>query len=186
VSESVRILGFDPGTRVAGWGLVDAEAGRPARVVACGAVRLEKYPFPERLSRLHDALAEVIARHRPGVFAVESVFHGKSFASVLKVGEARGVGLLAAARAGLEVAEFPPAEVKKSATGNGRATKTQMQAMMARLLRLDAAPRPADVADALALALCYAQRLWRRRLPPRRPTAAALLLKTYRKSLTGR
>ena len=130
----------------------------------------------DRLRHLHAELGRLVTEHEPQVFAVETVFHGKSFERVLKVGEARGVGLLAASLHGLDIGEFSPAEVKKTVTGNGRASKTQVQSMMVRLLELDGTPGPADVTDAPAIALCYAQRRLRRPSPARAesPTAVAL------------
>ena len=180
MGEVVRILGFDPGTRVAGFGVLDAQAGGTQRIVDCGAIRLEDEPMAGRLRRLHDRLTEVVKEHRPAVFVAETVFHGKSFESVLKLGEARGVGLLVAALHGLEIAEFPPAQVKKTVTGSGRASKVQVQSMMVRLLGLDGVPGPEDVTDALALAFCYAQRLWRRQLPERDASRASRQLQVLR------
>jgi crossover junction endodeoxyribonuclease RuvC len=113
---------------------------------------------------LFEELGELLRRERPEVLAVETVFHGKSFDSVLKVGEARGVVLLAGALQGMEVHEYTPAMVKKTVTGNGRASKEQVQRMMARLLELERLPGPVDVTDALALAFCHGQRLWRQQL----------------------
>jgi crossover junction endodeoxyribonuclease RuvC len=180
MTEPVRILGFDPGTRVAGFGVLDAVHGRTPSLVDCGAIRMEGKEIAGRLLQLHDALVKVVAEHRPTVFAIETVFHGKSFDSVLKVGESRGVGLLVAALNDLEIAEFSPAQVKKITTGNGRASKAQIQTMMVRILQLESAPGPSDVTDALALAFCYAQRLWRRGLPDREETPATLALKKLR------
>jgi len=182
MSETVRILGFDPGTRVAGFGVIDASPGRVPTIVDCGAFRLGGARIADRLCDLHSALRRVVAAHRPQVLAVETVFHGKSFESVLKVGEARGIGLLVAADSGLEIAEFPPAQVKKTVTGNGRATKAQVRAMMVRLLRLERATGPSDETDALALAFCYAQRLWRRQLPEREESRATRMLRALREA----
>jgi crossover junction endodeoxyribonuclease RuvC len=160
--------------------VLDADSGSRPRLIAAGAIRLRGEGLPERLKLLHEALQELIATHQPQVLAVETVFHGRSFDSVLKVGEARGVALLAAALHGLEVREYSPAEVKKTVTGNGRASKQQVQRMVARLLDLKTAPEPSDVADALAVAFCYAQRLWRRRLPPAEETPLRLALRELR------
>ncbi len=186
MEDSLRVLGFDPGSQVAGYGLLDAAPGQPPRCVTYGALRLtvdghgRKTPIPRRLQVLADALDEIVETHRPQVFAVEKIFRGKSFESVVRVGEARGVALLVAARHGLEVEEYPPAVVKKTVTGNGQAAKTQVQTMIARLLGLDEVPEPADATDALALAFCYAQRLWRHRLPGREKTALAAALEEAR------
>ena len=178
--EPVRILGFDPGIRVAGFGVLDVVRGHAPGLVDCGAIRMPAGEIAGRLRYLHDALREIVSSHRPTVFVVETVFHGKSFDSVLKVGEARGVGLLVAAVENLEIAEFAPAQVKKVATGNGRASKAQIQAMMVRILGLDSTPEPPDVTDALALAFCYSQRLWRRGLSDREESPATLALEALR------
>lgn len=160
-SQGIRVLGVDPGTRVVGWAVLDVLARGRVSVVACGALRLEPGELHRRLLEIHDGLEALILEHRPEVLAVETVFHGKSFQSVLKVGEARGVVLLMGARHGLVVREFTPAMVKKTATGNGQAAKSQVRSMMVRLLALETLPRPTDVSDALAIAFCYGQRAWR-------------------------
>jgi crossover junction endodeoxyribonuclease RuvC len=162
--QLVRVLGVDPGTRITGFGILDLEPGARPRLVARGAIRLPPGPIPERLRLLYRGLTEIIEEHRPGELAVETVFHGNSFESVLKVGEARGVVLLAGALNGLEIHQYTPARVKRTVTGNGCATKAQVQAMVVRLLDLAEAPEPRDVSDALALAICHGQRLWRLRL----------------------
>lgn len=174
-SGVVRVIGFDPGTRTAGYGVLDVLTGRVPRLVGSGALRL-RGPLPQRLEQLYEGLCEVLSRYRPSVFVVETVFHGKSFDSVLKVGEARGVALLAAALHGLGIQEYSPAEVKKTVTGNGRAAKAQVQRMVARILKMKTVPQPLDVTDALAIAFCYAQRLWRRDhpLPGETPVLSAL------------
>ncbi|MFP6739297.1 MAG: crossover junction endodeoxyribonuclease RuvC [Planctomycetota bacterium] len=161
--ERIRILGFDPGTRISGYGIIDAVAGGELSVVSYGAIRLQppagKISIPQRLRNLYEALDEIVREHRPGVLAVEKIFHGRSFDSVMKVGEARGVGLLVGSLHNLEIEEYAATRVKKSVTGNGQASKSQVQAMMTRLLNLDEPPHPQDVTDALAIAFCYAQGL---------------------------
>ncbi|MEE3199539.1 MAG: crossover junction endodeoxyribonuclease RuvC [Planctomycetota bacterium] len=163
--ESIRILGFDPGTRISGYGIIDAQAGGELSVVSYGAIRLQppagKIPIPQRLRHLYEALDEIVREHRPGVLAVEKIFHGRSFDSVMKVGEARGVGLLVGSLHDLEIEEYAATRIKKSVTGNGQASKSQVQAMMTRLLNLAEPPHPQDVTDALAIAFCYAQGLRR-------------------------
>jgi crossover junction endodeoxyribonuclease RuvC len=158
----VRVLGIDPGTRVAGYAVLDLGRGPTPTLVRAGAFRLPDGPIPARLLALHEGILDVIREDGPTVLAVETIFHGKSFPSVAKVSEARGVVLLAAAQYGLEIAEFQPALVKKAATGNGTATKRQVQSMMVRILGLTETPRPIDATDAIAIAFCYGQRLWRR------------------------
>ncbi len=163
--ERVRILGFDPGTRISGYGIIDAGAEGELSVVSYGAIHLQspggKISIPQRLRNLYEALDEIVREHRPGVLAVEKIFHGRSFDSVMKVGEARGVGLLVGALHDLEIEEYAATRIKKSVTGNGQASKSQVQSMMTRLLNLDEPPHPQDVTDALAIAFCYAQGLRR-------------------------
>lgn len=165
--RGLRVVGVDPGTRVVGYGILDVRRGRNPTLAGHGAIRLAG-TIPERLKALFGGLRQLLAEHRPDVLAVETVFHGKSFESVLKVGEARGVVLLAGALQGVEVQEYTPAMVKRTVTGNGRASKEQVQRMMVRLLELERPPVPMDVTDALALAYCHGQRLWRQELPGER------------------
>lgn len=156
-----RILGIDPGTRTLGYGILDVGRSGQAFVVHCGALRLPPRPLEVRLEAIFREVSAIITRHRPRILAIEEVFHGKNFQSVLKVGEARGVVVLAAQMAGLEICEYAPAVIKKAATGNGVADKAQVQRMMARLLGLRVPPEPEDVTDALAAAFCHGQRIWR-------------------------
>jgi phosphoribosylaminoimidazole-succinocarboxamide synthase len=152
------ILGVDPGTRVVGYAVL--EAGRPGRLLELGTIRLPPGDsIPLRLAEIYRRLREIIARYRPSVVAVERIFQGKNFQSAMKIGEARGVALLAGALSGIAVVEYTPAMVKKAATGNGGADKRQVQRMMARLLNLPDLPAPLDASDALAIAFCHARRL---------------------------
>lgn len=148
----MRVLGIDPGTRACGWGLVDG-GGRRLAHVAHGVVRLDG-ELHDRLAELFGALEEVIAEYRPELVAVEGVFTQKNARSALVLGHARGVALLAAARAALPVAEYPPATVKKTVVGTGRAEKHQVQKMVSALLRVPAPPA-FDASDALAIAICH-------------------------------
>ena len=126
------------------------------KLVECGVVRTKSSEsLAMRLGVLFDGVTDLIARHRPDAVAVEGLFHGKNARSALVLGHARGVVLLAANRAGLEVAEISPAEVKRAVTGTGAATKTQVSAMVMKLLHLVAAPKPADAADGVAIALTH-------------------------------
>ena len=126
------------------------------RLVECGVVRTKSTePLAARLGTLFTGIEELIERHRPDAIAVEGLFHGKNARSALVLGHARGVVLLAATRAGLSVAEISPAEVKRAVTGTGAATKPQVGAMVMKLLRLTAPPRPADAADGVAIALTH-------------------------------
>lgn len=150
------MLGVDPGTAATGYGVVDGAPGRPGRLLECGVLRTDaRGPLAERLLRLHEGMGDLLAQHRPDVLAVESIFYGKNVRTSLVMSHARGVILLAAAQAGVPVAEFAPAAVKKSVVGRGRATKAQVGFMVQQLLRLRQAPRPADAADGVAVALAY-------------------------------
>jgi crossover junction endodeoxyribonuclease RuvC len=150
------VLGIDPGTATLGYGVVTGGAAHAASLVECGVVRTRAgESLSLRLAVIFDALTELIGRHHPDVVAVEGLFHGKNARSALVLGHARGVVLLAVERAGLVVAEISPAEVKRAVTGTGAASKSQVGAMIARLLRLTQSPRPADAADGVAIALTH-------------------------------
>ncbi|MGQ9592550.1 MAG: crossover junction endodeoxyribonuclease RuvC, partial [Planctomycetota bacterium] len=157
----IRVLGVDPGTRTLGYGVLDVAPRGKLDVVECGVVRLPPKPLEVRLEAIFRDVGEIILRREPDVLAIEDVFGGKNFRSALKVGEARGVVVLAAQRSGLKICEYAPAFVKRAATGNGAADKRQVQKAMVRLLRLPSAPEPTDVTDALAVAFCHARGLWR-------------------------
>jgi crossover junction endodeoxyribonuclease RuvC len=151
----MRFLGLDPGLRATGWGVVDAE-GNLLRHVADGVVRPdEAAPMGVRLSQLHGALARIIADYAPDEAAVEETFVNRNPASALKLGQARGVVLLAPAQAGLAVAEYPANTVKKSVVGAGHAAKRQV-GMMVRTLLPGSCAASEDAADALAVAICHA------------------------------
>ena len=150
------MLGIDPGTAATGYGVVESERGRPGRLVECGVLRTDRgNPFAERLVALHAGMRDLLDQHHPDVVAVESIFYGKNVRTSLVMSHARGVILLAAAQAGVPVAEFAPAAVKKAVVGRGRATKAQVGFMVQQLLRLRQPPRPADAADGVAIALAY-------------------------------
>ena len=152
----MRIFGIDPGSQRTGYGCIDTD-GSKCRVVVCGAVTLPaRTPFPDKLLRIYDELASLLAQHRPACVAIEEVFFGRNARAVLMLGHARGVAMLAASKAGLPVAEYAPTEVKRAVVGYGRADKKQVQKMVALLLGLDEAPTPHDVSDALAIAVCHA------------------------------
>ena len=151
----MRLLGLDPGLRVTGWGVVEATGNR-FRFVAAGVVRSDaRRTLAQRLLQLHDGLAAVIALHCPAEAAVEETFMNTNAASALKLGQARGVALLAPAIAGVPVSEYAANLIKKSVVGFGHAGKGQIQAMVATLLP-GAGPQSADAADALAVAMCHA------------------------------
>jgi crossover junction endodeoxyribonuclease RuvC len=152
----VIVLGIDPGSRRCGYGVVERRGAR-LELVESGVLAPGEAPVAERLARILDGLAEVIARARPAEVSVEQVFAGASARSALVLGQARGVALAAAARAGLPVFEYAPSEVKLAFTGSGRASKDQML-RTARMLLGTAAGGLADEADAIALAVCHLAR----------------------------
>lgn len=152
-----RILGVDPGSSVTGYGVVE-RCGSRVRHVAHGTVRTPRgASLAERLAAIQAGLARAIAEHGPEVAVVERVFAGRSARSALVLGHARGVALATAAAAGLAVCEYTAPEIKLAVAGHGAAEKRQVQAMVERLLALDASPA-FDAADALAAALCHAHR----------------------------
>jgi crossover junction endodeoxyribonuclease RuvC len=162
----MRILGIDPGLRLTGYGVVELDASTSSvnaepRIIEGGVVRIPPdLPLPVRLRRLHEEIAAVIDELRPELVAVESVFtHPDRASTGVRMGHARGVILLAAAQRGLEVVEHAPAQVKKSLTGDGSADKARMQLAIAARCGLAEPPEPPDVADALAIALCAANRV---------------------------
>jgi crossover junction endodeoxyribonuclease RuvC len=153
----VRIFGIDPGSRRTGYGCVERIGSRHVLVI-CGSLSgPPRATFPDRLNAIHDGLRTLIMRHRPDCVAVEDIFHARNVRSALKLGEARGVALLAAAEVGVPVVSYAPAAVKRAVVGYGRAEKHQVQQMVKLLLGLAEAPTPHDVADALAIALCHLQ-----------------------------
>lgn len=151
----MRVFGIDPGSERTGYGCVESD-GRRHRLVACGALTAPSgATFPERLRLIHEGLSARLAECRPDLVVIENVFHSVNARSALKLGHARGVAVLAAVQAGLTVAEYSPAEVKRAVVGYGRAEKRQVQDMVRLLLSLDQAPAPHDAADALAVAICH-------------------------------
>jgi crossover junction endodeoxyribonuclease RuvC len=153
----VIVLGIDPGTAVTGYGIVRKDGRNPLTLVECGVIRTRpRDDLPRRLTEIHDGVVELIRRHQPNVLSIEDIFYARNVRTTVVLGHARGVILLAAAHAGLEIHEYPPAEIKKAVAGTGAATKLQIQFMVTRLLRLKPAPQPSDAADGVAAALAYA------------------------------
>ncbi len=151
----MKIFGIDPGSDRTGYGCIETTGGRH-HLVICGSLSAPaRSTFPEKLRHVHAGLATLLARHRPDCVAVENIFHARNVRSALKLGHARGVVLLAAAQAGLPIAEYAPTEIKLAVVGFGRAEKHQVQQMIKLLLGLDAVPSPHDAADALAVAICH-------------------------------
>ncbi len=158
----MRVLGIDCGTEYTGYGVVDllsdAVGNKRDRLVCvvCGAIKVSpRDPMPTRLSRISTALQELISQHHPDRVAIEDVFYATNVKSALKLGQVRGVAMLAAASNGLEVAEYSPLSIKSAVVGYGRAEKHQVQQMVTSLLNLAEIPEPADAADALAIAICH-------------------------------
>jgi crossover junction endodeoxyribonuclease RuvC len=155
------VLGIDPGLTRTGYGLV--RRSRAYEAIAAGVIRTDPdLPMARRLLELERDLAGVIAEHRPEVVAIERVFTNRNRQTAIAVGRASGVAMLTAARAGLPVHEYSPNEVKLAVTGDGAATKAAVATMVARRLQLGSVGGPADVADALAVAMCHLQQV---RLP---------------------
>jgi crossover junction endodeoxyribonuclease RuvC len=154
----MKILGLDPGLGTTGWGLIEADGNRLAHI-ANGQLKTDSAePLPKRLSHLATQLEALIADHSPASAAVEEVFVNKNPQSTLKLGQARGVVIMVAARAGIEVGEYAARLVKKAVVGNGNAEKAQVHAMVARLLPGAKIAGP-DAADALAVAITHAHQL---------------------------
>lgn len=159
-ARSIRVLGIDPGLTRCGVGVVDVDGARRATLVHVGVIRTPvDAPIGERLAGVAAGLRAVLSEHEPDAVAVERVFAQQNLQTVMGTAQASGVALLVAAEAGLPAATHTPSEVKAAVTGYGSADKRQVQAMIARILRLDSPPQPADAADALAIAICHA---WRR------------------------
>jgi crossover junction endodeoxyribonuclease RuvC len=167
----VRVFGVDPGLTRCGFGVVDGGSGRQPSCVAVDVLRTPPdADLSRRLLALADAVDAWLDRHRPDVVAIERVFSQHNLRTVMGTAQAGGVVALAAARRGLPVAFHTPSEVKAAITGSGRADKAQVAIMVTKVLRLPAAPRPADAADALALAICH---LWRAPMATKLAEAAA-------------
>jgi crossover junction endodeoxyribonuclease RuvC len=157
--DPMRVFGIDCGTEVTGFGIVDSGVGpraAPLQFQAMGAIRLAKTQcMAERLDRVFRELTSEMERWRPDAVAIEEVFYSVNAKSALKLGQVRGVALLAAARQGIPLAEYAPLKIKSRVVGYGMAKKEQVQFMVARLLALAELPEPPDAADALAIAICH-------------------------------
>jgi crossover junction endodeoxyribonuclease RuvC len=155
MARPIRILGIDPGLRRTGWGLLECEGNRLI-YVACGSLETrERDELSERLLAIHAGLAQVIAEFAPHEAAVENTFVNTNAAATLKLGQARGIAMLAPAQAGLSVAEYAPNLIKKTIVGAGHGDKVQIRMMIGVLLP-KADPQSEDAADALAIAICHA------------------------------
>ena len=179
-TEPVVVLGIDPGTAVTGYGVVRKEGRNPLTLIECGVIRTKpRDALPQRLSEIHDGVVELIRRHKPTVLSIEDIFYARNVRTTVVLGHARGVILLAAAHAGMEIHEYPPAEIKKAVAGTGAATKLQIQFMVTRLLRLKSAPQPSDAADGVAAALAFA-------LMPNLPKIESIRFPSEREAGRGR
>ncbi|CAB4944720.1 unannotated protein [freshwater metagenome] len=155
----MRVLGIDPGLTRCGVGVVDGSVGRPLTMVDVGVIRTSSsLPIAERLVSIERGLDAWIEEHRPDAVAVERVFARSDVSTIMGTAQASGIALVVAARRGLPIALHTPSEVKAAVSGNGRADKAQVGAMVVRILRLTELPKPADAADALALAITH---VWR-------------------------
>jgi crossover junction endodeoxyribonuclease RuvC len=176
----MRVLGVDPGLTRCGLGVVDGAAGRPLRMVDVSVVRTPAdLPTALRLLEIERVLDAWLEEHRPDAVAVERVFSQHNVRTVMGTAQASAVAMVAAARRGIPVALHTPSEVKAAVSGSGRADKAQVGAMVTRLLRLDEPPKPADAADALALAICH---IWRGSAQSRLDAAASKLAAAGRRA----
>src|ERR1700740_2757410 len=152
----MRVLGIDCGGEYTGYGVVEIHPTGNLSCLTCGAIKLSpREPLPRRLSRIYMQLGAIISEHQPDEVAIEDVFYALNVKSALKLGQVRGVAMLAAASAGLEVAEYSPLTIKSSVVGYGRAEQQQAEHMVTRLLGLPEPPEPMDASDALAIAICH-------------------------------
>jgi crossover junction endodeoxyribonuclease RuvC len=152
----MRVMGIDCGSQYTGYGVVEQFENRKLVRHVSGAIKLKtKDSMALKLQRIYAELTAVIHEYRPELVAIEDVFYAVNVKSALKLGQIRGVAMLAASSCGLEVAEYAPLAIKSAVVGYGRAEKQQVQQMVARLLHLSEPPEPADAADALAIAICH-------------------------------
>jgi crossover junction endodeoxyribonuclease RuvC len=151
----MRVIGIDPGTVTTGYGVVDEENRRLVYVASGSITTVAKQPLPKRLKKIYDELLAVFETQKPSAVAVENTFVAKNFQSALKLGQARGIALLAAEQYGVPVYDCTPTEVKLAVVGYGAARKDQVEVMVGRLLNLKSSPDSHHAADALAVAICY-------------------------------
>jgi crossover junction endodeoxyribonuclease RuvC len=178
------VIGIDPSSTSTGYGLIDADQ-RQTRYLDCGCIRPPIHTsFEDRLVFLYDNLTELIKVNQPDEAAVESTFFGKDAVAAFKLGQARGVLLLALRQAGLPISHYTPATVKKAIAGNGQATKDQVRYMIVQMLQLKEVPKPLDASDALAISLCHIHQDKFRSLGTsvqRKPEIEALLKRVVRR-----
>lgn len=153
------VLGIDPGIAIVGYGIIEVK-GNHFKAIDYGAITTDSnIIFPERLKMVYDKLTDIINLYKPDDFAIEELFYNKNAKTVIKVGQARGVEVLAGINAGIPIYEYTPLQIKQAVVGYGRAEKHQVQEMVKLLLNLKEIPKPDDVADALAVALCHGSSL---------------------------
>ena len=180
---ALLILGVDPSSTSTGYGFVEYSK-RKARYVACGCIRPKEDAFEDRLVYMFDEMTRLIGKYAPDEGAVETTFFGKDATAAAKLGQARGVLIVAMRKAGLPIAHYAPAMIKRSVTGNGQATKQQVQFMVTRTLSLKERPKSLDASDALAIALCHTQqsgRVLSESRGQRKPEVEALLSRMVRR-----
>lgn len=151
----MRILGIDPGTGITGFGIVDAKSGRQSLVDA-GVIRTPaNSPMPDRLLTIFENINEIIAEFKPQIMSIEKLFFAQNVTTAMSVSQARGVVILAAGQAGMQIFEYTPLQIKQTITGYGKADKSQMQEMVRVLMNLKEIPKPDDCADAIAAAITH-------------------------------
>ncbi len=151
----MKVLGIDPGSETLGWGVVEG-SGLNYHLVDYGTVKSSpKEAFSKRLLKIFDGVADVIWKHQPNVLSIEEAFYANNVKVALKLGQVRGVVMLAGEKAGIEIAEYAPRLIKQTVVGYGNAEKHQVQEMVRLLLRMKTTPQPHDAADALAIAICH-------------------------------
>lgn len=155
----MKILGIDPGIKSTGYGVIRIDDGQP-EMEGYGVIEPEAgMNVHQRLNHIYEGVVDIIRTYRPDHIAIEDVFYSKNVRSTLTIGQARGVAILASVRAGIGVSEYAPREVKRAVVGSGAASKEQVQFMIKKLLCLDSHSITSDAADALAIALCHANRM---------------------------
>jgi crossover junction endodeoxyribonuclease RuvC len=153
---SMRVLGIDCGSEYTGYGVVEETSDRKLVCHVNGAIRLKSgMPMAAKLEKIFADLTAIITHYQPEIVAIEDVFYAVNVKTALKLGQVRGVAMLAASTSGLQVAEYSPLSIKSAVVGYGRADKFQVQQMVTRLLNLATAPEPTDASDALAIAICH-------------------------------
>lgn len=153
--DIMRIIGIDPGYAIMGVGIVDYKGSRFTPVYYDSILTEAHTPNEDRLMKLYDELSGIIAEYRPDAASVEELFYNTNATTAIMVGEARGMALLACAKAGIPISEYTPLQIKSALTGYGRADKKQVQTMVKMILGLSEVPKPDDTADALAAAICH-------------------------------